>query len=156
MLAVNSDPELGKQKAATRKLRRKPPESHRAVHKRLVIDRGSATGYTCSSCSNPANAWAHDWDTWEDVAQNIHGKRLTFSTNLDAYKPLCHACHNLLDRKGRPWDPAGTLVGTTLTESDIRWIRTCGISLDEMAAALGVDNTTICAIRLGKRWVHVI
>lgn len=155
MLVVNNDAELGKRKSATRKLRRKPPETHRVVHKRLVSDRGSAGGYTCSSCSNPANAWAHDWDTWEDVAQEINGKRLTFSTNLDAYQALCHSCHNRLDRKGRPWDPPGTLTGSKLTESDVRWIRTCGLTLDEMAAVLGVDNTTVCAIRLGKRWTNV-
>lgn len=100
---VNADPELLKVKRASRIAQRKPPESHRAVHKRLITDRGTARNQRCVDCSGPANAWTHAWETWEDVAQDRCGKRLTFSTNLDAYEPRCHGCHNTLDRAPRPW-----------------------------------------------------
>lgn len=156
MTVVNSDPELQRRKAATRKAKRKAPESHRAVHKRLVRDRGAAGNHKCTTCSNPANAWAHNWSTWEDVAQDIRGKRMTFSTNLDAYQPLCHSCHNELDRSHRPWDnPEGPRTGVKLTETDVRWIRTCGLSLDEMAASLGIHRASVCAIRLGRTWKDI-
>lgn len=104
MAVVNADPALLRKKARSRKALRRAAETHRQVHKRLVIDRGSASGYLCVDCSEQADAWTHSWSTWEDVAQNICGKRLTFSTNLAVYEPRCHACHNQLDRKPRPWD----------------------------------------------------
>lgn len=104
MAAINADPALLKQKSLARRARRKPAESHRAVHKRLIVDRGTAREHVCVDCGNRSEAWTHAWSTWENVAQDIHGKRLTFSTNLDVYEPRCHTCHNRLDRMPRPWD----------------------------------------------------
>lgn len=105
MATVNADPALLKQKAESRKALRQTAATHRQVHKRLVSDRGPASDYLCVDCSGTADAWSHDWRTWEDVAQDLrHAKRMTFSTNLDAYEPRCHPCHNRLDRNPRPWD----------------------------------------------------
>ncbi len=106
MAVVNANPDLLAQKAESRKALRNAPETHRQVHKRLVCDKGSATDYFCVDCTAPADSWAHDWSTWEDVAQELNGKRLTFSTNLAAYKPRCHKCHNKLDSNPRPWNAA--------------------------------------------------
>lgn len=100
---VNANPELNQIKRETRRARLQPPETHRAVHKRLVARRGSARNQICVDCSGPADAWTHRWGTWENVAQDLRGKRLTFSTDLDAYEPRCHPCHNTLDRAPRPW-----------------------------------------------------
>ncbi|MDH6199179.1 hypothetical protein M2272_005847 [Mycobacterium frederiksbergense] len=106
MATVNADPALLKQKAESRKALRKTAATHRQVHKRLARDRGPASDYQCVDCSGTANAWSHNWSTWEDVAQDLCGKRLIFSTNLGVYEPRCHACHNRFDiAHGRSrWD----------------------------------------------------
>lgn len=153
--AINADPELSKRKAESRKARRKPPETHRQVHKRLVRDRGHASDYPCADCSGQAGAWSYGWRTWEDVAQEIHGKRVTFSTNLAEYQPRCHACHNQLDRNWRAWDAAGVRPGAKLTESDVSWIRTCGLGSEATARALGINRTTVHRIRCRKSWRDV-
>lgn len=153
--AVNADPALSRKKAEARKLRRKTAATHRQVHKRLFRDKGPASRYQCVDCSEQADAWTHDWSTWQDVAQELRGKRLTFSTNLAAYEPRCHACHNRLDRGPRPWDPIGSRQGAKLKEADVSWIRTCGLDLGAMADALGVSKTTVCRIRKGATWKHV-
>jgi hypothetical protein len=152
LVAINSDPELKRRRAAKRKLLRTAPETHRQMHKRLVIDRGSATGYDCVDCGSPADAWTHDWSTWEDVAQDIGRKRLTFSTNPDAYEPRCHACHNRLDRNPAPWDLPGSRRGARLIEAEVEWIRTCGLKPRFVAAALGIHPATVWGIRTGKTW----
>lgn len=150
------DPANVKQRSQARKARRRAPETHRAVHKRLVRDRGSARGYVCVDCSGPANAWTHDWVTWEDVAQELLGKRLTFSTNLDSYEPRCNSCHNRLDRMPAPWDPVGSRRGKTkLTEADVVWIRTSGLGSFAMAETLGVHPATIWNIRVGNSWKDI-
>lgn len=104
MAAINADPELRKQRSQKRISRRKAAETHRQLHKRLATDRGPAVNHQCVDCHQPAHSWTHNWSTWEDVAQDIHGKRLTFSTNMAVYEPRCHPCHNKLDRCLRPWD----------------------------------------------------
>lgn len=101
--AINADPVLIKAKARSRKSRRKPAETHRQMHKRLVLDRGPANRYPCVDCSGRADAWSHNWSIWEDVAQEIRGKRLIFSTNPDVYVARCHKCHNKFDRNPKPW-----------------------------------------------------
>lgn len=153
--AVNADPELNRRKAAVRRARLGVPETHRQVHKRLVRERGSATNFSCVDCSAPARAWAHSWDTWENVAQEISGKRLTFSTNLSVYEPRCHTCHNRLDRAPRAWALTGVRRKVKLTESDVLWIRSCGLGLSAMAATLGVNRATVHRIRSRKSWAHV-
>lgn len=105
MAAVNADPVLLERKSKSRKARRRPPETHRQVHRRLVLDRGPASSYPCVDCGQQADDWSHGWGTWEDVAQDLrHKKRLTFSTNPVAYQPRCPRCHNRLDRNPKPWD----------------------------------------------------
>lgn len=155
MAAVNADRELLKKKSESRKARRKPPETHRQVHKRLVRDRGSARNHLCVDCAQPANSWSYDWRTWEGVAQETAGKRLTFNVNLDTYEPRCHPCHNRLDRNQRAWDSPRHRQGAKLTEADVVWIRTCGLELDAVAAILGIHKATVSSIRLRKRWRHV-
>ena len=152
---VNADPVLLKRKAESRKALRKTPVTHRQVHKRLVTDRGSATNYTCVDCSEPADAWTHNWSAWEGVAQDIHGKRLTFSTNLNAYEPRCHECHNRLDRRPAPWDCAGTRRGAKLTEADVSHIRNSNLSTSALARELELDFGTVWRIRTGRSWKHL-
>lgn len=152
MAVINADPALLKQKSEARKARRGDAETHRAVHKRLVCDRGPASDYRCVDCSQPADSWTHAWKTWEDVAQEIGGKRLTFSTNLDAYEPRCHPCHNRLDRNPQAWDAVGSRRGAKLTEADVMWIRTCGLGLSAMAGTLNVSPQTIWKARRGQSW----
>jgi hypothetical protein len=100
------NPELKARRRAARIARRTPAESHRQVHKRLVVDRGAAKNYPCADCGEPAKDWSHDCLTWENVAQDRHGKRLTFSTDLAAYHARCQSCHNRLDSRSMPWPVA--------------------------------------------------
>lgn len=125
------------------------------MHARLVLDRGPAHTYSCVDCGSPADAWTHDWRTWEDVAQDIGRKRLTFSTNPNAYEPRCDRCHNQLDRNPAPWDLAGTRRGAKLTEADVRWIRTCGLKTGAIAASLDIHAATVWQIREGHSWKHL-
>ncbi|AII28299.1 hypothetical protein PBI_YUNGJAMAL_60 [Mycobacterium phage YungJamal] len=103
LAAINNDPVLKARRRAARIARRKPAETYRTVHKRLVTDRGAARGYPCADCGNPAKDWSHDCQTWENVAQEITGKRLVFSTDLSTYQARCHSCHHLLDSQPMPW-----------------------------------------------------
>jgi len=156
MAVINADPELLKRRAETRKARRSAAETHGAMHARLVCDRGPASNYRCADCGEQADAWTHDWSTWEDVAQDLGRKRLTFSTNPDAYEARCHGCHNRLDRQPAPWDIAGSRRGRAkLTEADVIWIRTCGLKPGVVAKSLGVLPQTVWKIRTGRSWSDV-
>lgn len=100
---ANRNPELKAQRRVARIARRKPPETYRQVHKRLVTDRGSASGYLCVDCDEPAQDWSHDCLVAENLMQEIRGKRLIFSTDLSVYQPRCKPCHNRLDAQTPPW-----------------------------------------------------
>lgn len=155
MAEVNADPELLKRKAATRKKRRRAPETHRAVHRRLYADRGPASNHLCVDCSGPADDWSHDWPTWEDVAQGIRPPRTTFSTNLDAYVPRCTPCHSKLDHTPAAWNYGGQRGSYKLTEDDVRRIRTSELKPGALARELGVGRETIWKIRTGRSWKHI-
>lgn len=52
--------------------------------------------------------------------------------------------------------PVGERQGQAkLTEADVAWIRTCGLSLRVMSEILGVSNSNISRIRQRKAWAHV-
>jgi hypothetical protein len=154
--AINADPELVEKKARARKARRRPPETYRQVHKRLVCDRGPASNHLCVDCSNPADDWSHSWPTWEDVAQDIRHPRATFSTNLDAYVPRCMPCHTRLDHTPAAWNYGGGRAGGyKLTESDVALIRTSRLSGSALARRLGVSPNAVSRVRLGKTWKFI-
>ncbi len=106
MREVNKDPELKARRAAARIAGRKPPETYRAVHKRMVRDHGPAKNHSCADCGEPAKDWSYNGVTWENVAQDIFGRRGVFSTDLSDYQARCKGCHMRLDlsRESKyPW-----------------------------------------------------
>jgi hypothetical protein len=146
---ISRDPAMKARRRAARIARRKPPETYRQVHKRLLTDRGPAKNYPCVDCGEPAKDWSRDGLTWENVAQGISGKRLLFSTDLSVYRPRCQLCHNRLDNLGVRNGCA------KLTAADVLWIRARTMSPKASAAVLGIDKTTVYKILKGKAWKHV-
>jgi hypothetical protein len=154
--ALQSDPIHMKKRSAARKAKRKPAETWGAMHARIRLDNGHAREHQCVDCGEQADAWTHDWSTWENVAQDIRGKRLTFSTDPKAYLPRCHGCHNRLDRQPAPWDDPGTRRGTAkLTESDVSWIRASDLRPGLIAKKFGILPSTVRMIRIGATWSDV-
>ena len=152
-MAVNADPELLKRKAATRKKRRRAPETHRAVHRRLYADRGPASNHLCVDCSGPADDWSYDWAHWEDVAQGIRPPRTTFSTNLDAYVPRCTPCHSSSTTPAA-WNYGGQREEATSSPKTMFGGLEPANSPGALARELGVGRETM-EDRTGRSWKHI-
>lgn len=65
-----------------------------ATHARLRKVRGPAKLLACVKCDGPAQEWAYDGlDPDERTGENSSGNRVTYSTDLGHYRPLCRPCH---------------------------------------------------------------
>lgn len=74
---------------------RKEHPSYRAVHARLVTDKGHARSYSCVDCGSRAAHWSYDGlDTYDSISPQ--GYR--YSVNQEHYEPRCVRCHNSYDR----------------------------------------------------------
>lgn len=58
---------------------------YRAVHARIVNERGRADEHTCVDCHGPARDWSYK-------------RRKGYSTNIADYEPRCTKCHRAYDR----------------------------------------------------------
>lgn len=60
------------------------------------------------------------------------------------------------EARGRSVKPRGEAHGRAkLTENDVRFIRSCGLSLHEMKLRFGVSIRVLSLARAGKTWKHV-
>jgi hypothetical protein len=64
-----------------------------AVHRRLSVSRGRATGYDCAHCGKVAGEWAY---THEDPEERMSSEG-PFSVHPRFYIPLCVSCHRIFD-----------------------------------------------------------
>lgn len=64
------------------------------VHSRVKRARGSASGYPCRECGEPAYGWAYTNDDPAELT-DVEGRR--FSLDLDRYVPMCWPCHIRFD-----------------------------------------------------------
>jgi hypothetical protein len=76
-----------------------------SVRRRLVAERGPATGYTCADCAAPARCWSYDGADPAERTDPARGVR--YSTDLDRYRPRCRFCHQHAQRVNA--DPLATL-----------------------------------------------
>lgn len=78
--------------------------TYNALHSRLRRVRGRARDHVCAECGAQANGWAYQGgDPDERMAEvSWHGRAFEapFTTNLDAYSPMCNGCHSRKDRWG--------------------------------------------------------
>lgn len=67
---------------------------YRAVHTRLVKQRGSAADRPCTDCGGTASQWSYDNADPNEKLDPAYG---AFSTDLDRYYPRCRRCHHAYD-----------------------------------------------------------
>lgn len=102
--------------------------SYAAVHQALRASRGRAAEHECQHCGNPAEQWAYDRTDPNETSEVAQGKRVTYSTNLERYSPLCRRCHRLLDRPQKTHCTNGhemTEENTYVKANGWRQCRTC-------------------------------
>lgn len=68
--------------------------TNRAVHQRVRALRGSARGWCCADCSNPAFHWSYDHT---DPNEKVDPEKGPYSVHLDHYVPRCVPCHKRFD-----------------------------------------------------------
>lgn len=72
------------------------------AHNRVKRTRGSASGYACVSCGQPAEHWAYshgDPDERADASGKEKGR--PYSARPEHYAPRCRACHAKWDAAER-------------------------------------------------------
>lgn len=69
--------------------------TYAAVHQRLRKWQGSARGYPCVDCDQPARQWSYDHA--DPDGRIDEGLGLPYSTDLDHYDPRCVPCHKKHD-----------------------------------------------------------
>jgi len=81
-----------------------------------------------------------------DNRRCINPDHLRLGTNAD----------NVLDRNSRGRQARGESSGSArITESDVRLIRSSGLTNRELGEMLGLARHTVCGIRNGRSWKHV-
>jgi hypothetical protein len=119
--------------------------TYSAVHQRLWKQRGKAALHPCAICGGPATEWAYDHkDPNEVIGPEYHGLIVTYSLDLDHYRPLCRSCHRKEDetysqRTHCPKNHEYTPENTYITTKGKRVCRTC-------------NNAAARAYQRKKRW----
>lgn len=77
--------------------------TYEAVHMRLRRERGAASTHLCVQCGEQARDWAYQHDDPGErigpvTSQDGKTYMLSFTANLDAYKPMCILCHVRFDK----------------------------------------------------------
>ncbi len=106
-----------------------------ATHVSLALDGRARQGrqFALHSCDNPPC---------------VNPRHLRWGTHRDNADDML--------RRGRANSPRGEQHGSAkLTEDQVRYIRTCGKSLPELSAELGLAKGPLCEARSGKTWGHV-
>jgi hypothetical protein len=79
--------------------------TYSGLHVRLRDQRGGASGHPCQTCGKPAQDWAYDHSDPDELRDPGTGS--PYSTDLERYVPLCHACHIRFDRSATIPMPPG-------------------------------------------------
>lgn len=69
---------------------------YNTVHRRIRKQRGSASGYECSTCFSEALDWAYDHRDPREMRDDATG--MPYSTDPAHYVPMCRKCHIAFDR----------------------------------------------------------
>lgn len=72
-----------------------------AAHYRVKIVRGSASGYACVDCGQPAAHWSYDNTDPDERTLLDRGRMKTFSLKIEHYEPRCARCHRRFDIRTR-------------------------------------------------------
>ena len=76
---------------------------YRAMHLRVERARGKARDHACAGCGGPAAEWSYN-GSGEQRVDFVRGYVLPFSTDVEAFEPLCRPCHRQRDYgPGSPW-----------------------------------------------------
>lgn len=98
--------------------------SYKAVHMRLKRRIGPARNFPCVACGSHAHAWALKNGSPIERAD----KNGRYSDALEDYQPMCHSCHNSMDKSMITHCPQGheyTPENTLLTTRGHRKCKTC-------------------------------
>jgi hypothetical protein len=78
-----------------------PASTYRGVHDALTRHRGPARGRPCEGpgCDRTATGWMRVGPPTH-IGRNSHGKRVKWSTDMDAYLPGCARCNARADHGG--------------------------------------------------------
>jgi len=71
--------------------------SYRALHSRIMRERGKAVQYECR-CGNQAEQWAYDGTDPQPLWASFKSRTVPYSLDTMKYLPLCRGCHLKLDR----------------------------------------------------------
>lgn len=93
--------------------------AYSAVHRRLRVTRGPAKNFACCKCGTTARAWAYQHSAPDERVCAKVG--LPYSTDLAHYEPMCHECHNQLDKHHGWPHPEYFGKGTTYVARVGRW-----------------------------------
>ena len=77
--------------------------TYKAVHIRLVRERGRASEFSCVECDEKAEQWAYQHGDSAELESPWRGqdgatRTVKFTPNLSAYEPMCRRCHTALDK----------------------------------------------------------
>jgi hypothetical protein len=69
------------------------------MHKRIYVERGSASLYQCSAvgCVSQASQWAYDHADPDEKSEMQTGYLVSYSIHMEHYNPLCVPCHKKSD-----------------------------------------------------------
>ncbi len=100
-----------------------------ALHEHIRRKQGPARAHLCA-CGRQATAWAYDGTDPNELTDVDHGKTVTYSGDVERYKPMCGSCHARLDRSRRPRTVcrkghAYTPDNIYLTRAGVRRCRRC-------------------------------
>ena len=68
-------------------------DDYRMVHRKIVRERGKASGYLCIECGSTAMDWAY-----QHSDPLVTSTDRPFSQDIKHYSPMCRRCHLKLDK----------------------------------------------------------
>lgn len=89
-----------------------------AVHRRLQVQRGSASALDCVQCGAAAQGWAYQHTAPDERVCDV--RNLPFSTDLSHYEAMCLPCHNQLDAT-HGWNSPAPRGGVSRVAKTGRW-----------------------------------
>jgi hypothetical protein len=113
--------------------------SYDVWHHRVTKARGSASGYTCVDCGNPAQ----DWSTVNPSSDDIQAR----------FQPRCRRCHRYYDGAVGEGNRRAKLTSGKVRK--LRARRADGLTYRQLAAEFGISDSSACAAVNRRTWAHV-
>lgn len=113
--------------------------SYDVWHHRVTKALGSASGYACVDCGQPAQ----DWSTVNLSSDDVRAR----------FQPRCRKCHRHYDGGAGEGNPRAKL--TTAKVRELRARRADGLTYRQLAAEFGISDVSACAAVNGRTWAHV-